>query len=84
MNQIATAANIIRDGAPGGATDVWKLTLYSDTGYVVDVVALSTRDRKASPLEEATAALQVRKYEIGGWVQSAGDVWNAEIQQTQP
>lgn len=81
MNQIATHVNISRDVPVGGVGGgVWKLTLFSDTGYVVDLVALPTRDRKVSPLEEATTALRDRQYTVANWVQPADEEWNGQVE----
>lgn len=80
MDQIATNVNISRDVPVGGGEGLWKLSLYSDTGYLVDAIALPTRDRKASPLEEAAAALSERQYAVGDWVQPDAEEWNAEVQ----
>lgn len=82
MDQIATHVNISRDVPVGGGESggVWKLTLYSDTGYVVDVLALPTRDRLASPVEEAAAALRDRQYTVSNWVQPADDQWNGQVE----
>jgi hypothetical protein len=79
MDQIATHVNISRDVPVGAGDGVWKLTLFSDTGYVVDAIVLPTRDRKANPLEEATAALWERQYGVLGWVQPDDEEWNAEV-----
>lgn len=79
MDQIATHVNISRDVPVGANEGIWKLTLYSDTGYVVDFTALPTRDRKANPLEEATTALRDRQYAVGDWVQPDNEEWNAEV-----
>ncbi|MBF4592007.1 hypothetical protein [Curtobacterium sp. VKM Ac-1395] len=79
MDQIATHVHINRDVPAGAGAGVWKLTLYTDTGYVVDAVALRTRDRKADPLEEAMAALRERQYDVGDWVQPDEGEWNAEV-----
>jgi hypothetical protein len=80
MDQIATHVNISRDVPVGGNEGFWKLSMYSTTGYVVDAVPLPTRDRKASPLEEATAALRDRQYQVGDWVQPADEEWNAQVE----
>ncbi|MCS5524766.1 hypothetical protein NY551_18685 [Curtobacterium flaccumfaciens pv. oortii] len=81
MDQIATNANISRDVPVGGVSGgVWRLTLYSDTGYVVAATALPTRDRKANPIEEAIAALRDLQYTVGDWVQPDDEEWNAEVE----
>ncbi|WP_420367053.1 hypothetical protein [Curtobacterium sp. L1-20] len=79
MDQIATHANISRDVPVGASEGIWKLTLYSDTGYVVDAIALPTRDRRANPLEEATSVLRKQQYSVLGWVQPGDEEWNAEV-----
>lgn len=79
MDQIATHVNISRDVPVGASEGVWKLTLYSDDGHVVDAIALPTRDRKANPLEEVTNVLREQQYAVLGWAQSDDEEWNAQV-----
>lgn len=79
MDQIATHVNISRDVPVNASEGIWKLTLFSDTGYVVAAIVLPTHDRRSNPIEEAASMLRERQYAVLGWVQPDDEEWNAEV-----